>query len=141
MREKKTELFRTNGHWPSNLGSNGPRNMIGTIYNAQFYFPTGFEPLLRFFPWGLLLLTFYHCFTPFFFIQLVQAQKKPIMSPPTSLTDPCETPVTDRGSAVTASITAIKQLFDNTNDNDEPNVKRARYLKITPEELSRLITA
>jgi hypothetical protein len=52
--------------------------------------------------------------------------------------DPCETPAAAQGSSVTR---AISDFLSMTNDEEEPNAKWGRYLKFTPEQLSRLITA
>jgi hypothetical protein len=60
---------------------------------------------------------------------------------PTAPTSPSSTPVNIRGSMVTDSITTLNHLFTDTNDGREPNTKKARYLKLTPQQLSQIITA
>jgi hypothetical protein len=56
-------------------------------------------------------------------------------------TQSCETPTHIRGASVTDSIAAINKPFSNANDDSEPDPKRAKNLKITPEQLSQLIHA
>jgi len=45
------------------------------------------------------------------------------------------------GTAITDSIRSIMDLMEGTNDSDDPAAKHTQYLKITPEQLSQLITA
>jgi hypothetical protein len=51
------------------------------------------------------------------------------------------TPDSARGTAVTQAIMNFAAGIDANNDDDEPNAKRSRYLKFTPEQLSQLIIA
>jgi len=48
------------------------------------------------------------------------------------------TPDSARGTAVTQAIMNFAAGIDANNDDDEPNAKRSRYLKFTPEQLSDL---
>jgi hypothetical protein len=55
--------------------------------------------------------------------------------------DPYDTPDHVRGSLVIQQLTSIIQGIGNANDDQEPDAKRTKYLKLTPEKLSQLITA
>jgi len=63
------------------------------------------------------------------------------MSDTHSLQDPFDTPDHAKGSSVNQQLTSIIHGFGNANDDQEPDAKRAKYLKITPAQLSQLITA
>jgi hypothetical protein len=63
------------------------------------------------------------------------------MSDTHSLQDPFDTPDHAKGSSVIQQLTSIIHGFGNANDDQEPDAKRAKYLKITPAQLSQLITA
>ena len=63
------------------------------------------------------------------------------MSHPTTTTSPLTTPVNMQGSVATDPIAALNHLFTDTNDDGEPYAKWARYLTLTPQQLSQIITA
>jgi len=52
-----------------------------------------------------------------------------------------ETPDTNKGGRVVASIRAALGTFEDTNDNGDPLPKCQKYLKFTPQKLSQLILA
>jgi hypothetical protein len=49
------------------------------------------------------------------------------------------TPQPLRGQRVTDAISAV--LHDSTNDTDEPEAKRGKYIKLTPNQLSQILTS
>jgi hypothetical protein len=63
------------------------------------------------------------------------------MSNEEQLADSCRTPDETHGAAVTRHIQEITPLYDDPNDDDGPSTKCQRYLKITPEHLSQIISA
>jgi hypothetical protein len=50
------------------------------------------------------------------------------MSEEPTRTDPCYTPSTARGDAVTRHLQALNQSHDETIDDDDTSPKRLRYL-------------
>ncbi len=49
------------------------------------------------------------------------------------------TPPPLRGQQVTDAISAV--LHTATNDTDEPEAKRGKYIKLTPDQLSQILTS
>jgi hypothetical protein len=52
-----------------------------------------------------------------------------------------ETPPTDRGTSVTDAIRHVTRALESTNDTDDQSIKHPRYLKLTTDQLTQLLTA
>jgi hypothetical protein len=63
------------------------------------------------------------------------------MSPTVTDHTTLSTPLMDRGALVTAAISQATRALDTTNDDDELSAERPKYLKLTSDQLSQLLTA
>lgn len=59
----------------------------------------------------------------------------------TNMLNGVETPPDFRGQQVTDTILNALNLDNNTNDDNEPNAKWAKYVRLTPDQLSSIVTA